>query len=90
MTSIYTHLETRRVDFYKDGTWNPSGFVQKATISDTTTAYRLKNKQKNLFEPITKNKIIVRKAKHYDDTNYLLQKSYYSFMHNFPSFAEQV
>lgn len=89
-TSIYTHLENRVCQFYKNNKWQSNGFVQKAVITDTTTAYRLVNKSKKLYSPVTKSKKTIRKAKHYDNNTYILKEAFYRFIHDLPSFYEKV
>lgn len=35
-TNIYTHLKIRQCEFYKDYSWQPNAFLERATIEDTT------------------------------------------------------
>ena len=38
-TNIYTHLKIRQCEFYKDYSWQPNAFLERATIEDTTVTY---------------------------------------------------
>lgn len=42
-TNIYTHLKIRQCEFYKDYSWQPNAFLERATIEDTTVTYALVN-----------------------------------------------
>lgn len=42
-TNIYTHLTIRQCEFYKDYSWQPNAFLERATIEDTTVTYALVN-----------------------------------------------
>lgn len=89
-TSIYTHLTVRQCEFYQDYMWNPSAFVQKASIEDTTTTYALVNPITKRFTSQTAKKTTYRTAPNYNNNNYLLEKGYYCFIHNLPSYGELV
>lgn len=49
-TNIYTHLTIRQCEFYKDYSWQPNAFLERATIEDTTVTYALVNpKTKKIY-----------------------------------------
>lgn len=48
-TNIYTHLKIRQCEFYKDYSWQPNAFLERATIEDTTVTYALVNPKTKRF-----------------------------------------
>lgn len=89
-TNIYTHLKIRQCEFYKDYSWQPNAFLERATIEDTTVTYALVNPKTKRFTSQTAKKTEYRKATHYDNDSYILEKAYYCFEHNLPSYKENV
>lgn len=87
-TNIYTHLKIRQCEFYKDYSWQPNAFLERATIEDTTVTYALVNPKTKRFTSQTAKKTEYRKATHYDNDSYILEKAYYCFEHNLPSYKE--
>lgn len=87
-TNIYTHLTIRQCEFYKDYSWQPNAFLERATIEDTTVTYALVNPKTKRFTSQTAKKTEYRKATHYDNDSYILEKAYYCFEHNLPSYKE--
>lgn len=74
--------------FYKDYSWQPNAFLERATIEDTTVTYALVNPKTKRFTSQTAKKTEYRKATHYDNDSYILEKAYYCFEHNLPSYKE--
>ncbi len=87
-TNIYTHLKIRQCEFYKDYSWQPNAFLERATIEDTTVTYALVNPKTKRFTSQTAKKTEYRKATNYDNDSYILEKAYYCFEHNLPSYKE--
>lgn len=87
-TNIYTHLTIRQCEFYKDYSWQPNAFLERATIEDTTVTYALVNPKTKRFTSQTAKKTEYRKATNYDNDSYILEKAYYCFEHNLPSYKE--
>lgn len=87
-TSIYTHLTIKQCDFYKDFSWYPSAFLERAIIEDTTVTYSLTIPATKRFTSQTAKKTEPRKSTHYDDNNYIIEKAYYCFEHDLPSYRE--
>lgn len=85
---LYTHLKIRQCEFYKDYSWQPNAFLERATIEDTTVTYALVNPKTKRFTSQTAKKTEYRKATHYDNDSYILEKAYYCFEHNLPSYKE--
>lgn len=73
-TNIYTHLKIRQCEFYKDYSWQPNAFLERATIEDTTVTYALVNPKTKRFTSQTAKKTEYRKATHYDNDSYILEK----------------
>ena len=69
-------------------TWQPNAFLERATIEDTTVTYALVNPKTKRFTSQTAKKTEYRKATHYDNDSYILEKAYYCFEHNLPSYKE--
>ena len=87
-TNIYTHLKIRQCEFYKDYSWQPNAFLERATIEDTTVTYALVNPKTKRFTSQTAKKTEYRKATHYDNDSYILEKAYYlSLIHILINFA---
>ena len=74
-TNIYTHLKIRQCEFYKDYSWQPNAFLERATIEDTTVTYALVNPKTKRFTSQTAKKTEYRKATHYDNDSYILEKA---------------
>ena len=72
----------------KDYSWQPNAFLERATIEDTTVTYALVNPKTKRFTSQTAKKTEYRKATHYDNDSYILEKAYYCFEHNLPSYKE--
>ena len=53
-----------------------------------TSAYALVNPKTKRFTSQTAKKTEYRKATHYDNDSYILEKAYYCFEHNLPSYKE--
>ena len=68
--------------------WQPNAFLERATIEDTTVTYALVNPKTKRFTSQTAKKTEYRKATHYDNDSYILEKAYYCFEHNLPSYKE--
>ena len=77
-----------KCEFYKDYSWQPNAFLERATIEDTTVTYALVNPKTKRFTSQTAKKTEYRKATHYDNDSYILEKAYYCFEHNLPSYKE--
>ena len=61
----------------------------KAIYKDNTTVtYALVNPKTKRFTSQTAKKTEYRKATHYDNDSYILEKAYYCFEHNLPSYKE--
>ena len=56
--------------------------------SNTTVTYALVNPKTKRFTSQTAKKTEYRKATHYDNDSYILEKAYYCFEHNLPSYKE--
>lgn len=69
------------MQFYKDYSWQPNAFLERATIEDTTVTYALVNPKTKRFTSQTAKKTEYRKATHYDNDSYILEKAYYCFEH---------
>ena len=61
-TNIYTHLTIRQCEFYKDYSWQPNAFLERATIEDTTVTYALVNPKTKRFTSQTAKKTEYRKS----------------------------
>lgn len=85
---LNTHLKIRQCEFYKDYSWQPNAFLERATIEDTTVTYALVNPKTKRFTSQTAKKTEYRKATNYDNDSYILEKAYYCFEHNLPSYKE--
>ena len=62
------------MNFYKDYSWQPNAFLERATIEDTTVTYALVNPKTKRFTSQTAKKTEYRKATHYDNDSYILGK----------------
>lgn len=62
--------------------------IEKTGIKDTTVTYALVNPKTKRFTSQTAKKTEYRKATHYDNDSYILEKAYYCFEHNLPSYKE--
>lgn len=58
------------------------------TSAYTTVTYALVNPKTKRFTSQTAKKTEYRKATHYDNDSYILEKAYYCFEHNLPSYKE--
>lgn len=89
-------MQYKRLFKYDPQCWMPSveghvicghtDFV--TTIEDTTVTYALVNPKTKRFTSQTAKKTEYRKATHYDNDSYILEKAYYCFEHNLPSYKE--
>lgn len=84
-TSAYA--DTSKIDAPSAGMYI-NAFLERATIEDTTVTYALVNPKTKRFTSQTAKKTEYRKATHYDNDSYILEKAYYCFEHNLPSYKE--
>lgn len=93
-TSIYTHMTDKCFQFvtkgHKANDWANYAICRKASIEDTTIAYRLVNKKKNRYTSTVGKKITIKKTKHFDDQNYMLKKAYEYWQVSQPGYQEYI
>lgn len=94
MTTVYTHMTEKCFQFvtkgHKSNDWANYGICRKASIEDTTIAYRLINKKKDKYTSIVGKKTTIRKTTHYDDNLYMLKKSYEYWQVSQPGYQEYI
>lgn len=66
----------------------PTSAYADTSKIDTTVTYALVNPKTKRFTSQTAKKTEYRKATHYDNDSYILEKAYYCFEHNLPSYKE--
>lgn len=91
-TSIYTHVTTKQCDIYseEDGEWQSNAFVQKADIEETTVMYALVDPETKRYTSETSKKTEQRETENYSNESYIVDKAYYCFIHNLPSYYEVI
>ncbi|MBQ2800111.1 MAG: hypothetical protein IJF03_01845 [Lachnospiraceae bacterium] len=93
-TSIYTHVTEKCFQFvtkgHKANDWANYGICRKASIEDTTIAYRLIDKKKNKYTSQVGKKTTIRKTSHYDNNNYMLKKAYEYWKVSQPGYQEYI
>ena len=93
-------MQYKRLFKYDPQCWMPSveghvicghtDFVTSFLYFDTTVTYALVNPKTKRFTSQTAKKTEYRKATHYDNDSYILEKAYYCFEHNLPSYKENL
>lgn len=94
MTMVYTHMTEKCFQFvtkgHKSNDWANYGICRKASIEDTTIAYRLINEKKDKYTSTVGKKTTIRKTTHYDDNQYMLKKSYEYWQVSQPGYQEYI
>lgn len=70
--------------------WANYAMCQKATIEDTTIAYRLVNKKKNLYTSVVGKNTQTRKTAHFNNKSWMLKKAYEYWTYSYPTYREYV
>lgn len=93
-TTIYTHVTEKCFQFvtkgHKANDWANYGICRKASIEDTTIAYRLINKKKDKYTSQVGKKTTIRKTTHYDNNQYMLKKAYEYWKVSQPGYQEYI